>query len=113
MDEICLGSCKANLEGRLNHTTVAMAVIVSTITMASAARRTPREGVEWDFDPAGSEENSGATESAGARLCVAGISAMIGAINRYPRRGTVSTYWGLFASSPNASRMRFTALFRD
>jgi hypothetical protein len=34
-------------------------------------------------------------------------------VNRYPRRGTISTYWGVLASSFNASRIRFTALFNE
>ena|SRR5947209_6534167 len=42
-----------------------------------------------------------------------GIGPATGAMKRYPRRGTVSTYLGCPASSLSASRSRFTALLSD
>ena len=39
-------------------------------------------------------------------------AAATGAINRYPRRGTVSTYCGVPALSFNASRTRFTGFIQ-
>ena len=79
--------------------------------MDSAARTATREAIDYEDRvgcPAPGRDHWRGRPCASVR----GISTT-GAINRYPRRGTVSIYCGVPALSFNASRTRFTALFRD
>jgi len=71
-----------------------------------------RDGDLSDLGCAGISTETALTGAAGAGASVCGAAAT-GAINRYPRRGTVFTYGGVPALSFNASRTRFTALFSD
>src|SRR5581483_1082305 len=63
------------------------------------------------LDGLGPAGGSAGVAGAGSGSVPAGCSISTAPTNRYPTRGSVSTYLGTVGESPNTSRSRFTAEF--